>query len=156
MGLASGLTGNQPVVAVSLRYDRIDNFWHTLMHELGHVGNGDGLNKYPTLDIDLYTEDKDDDEKPQHEKKADMFAVETLVPQAMLQDFIIRNGPLYSRNRILGFATLHSVHPAIVLGQLQHRGELQYSQLRPLMEKVRYAVTQTALTDGWGSVLPAL
>ena len=27
-----------PVIALTLRYDRIDNFWFCLLHELAHVG----------------------------------------------------------------------------------------------------------------------
>ena len=26
-----------PVLALTLRYDRLDNFWFTLLHELGHI-----------------------------------------------------------------------------------------------------------------------
>ena len=28
----------RPVIGLTLRYDRIDNFWFTLLHELAHVG----------------------------------------------------------------------------------------------------------------------
>ena len=28
---------SQPVVALTLRYDRLDNFWFVLFHELAHV-----------------------------------------------------------------------------------------------------------------------
>src|SRR6185437_4970401 len=36
-GVALWLDRQSPVVALALRYDRIDNFWHTLFHELVHV-----------------------------------------------------------------------------------------------------------------------
>ena len=26
-----------PVIGLTLRYDRLDNFWFVLLHELGHV-----------------------------------------------------------------------------------------------------------------------
>jgi len=42
-----------PVVVVSVRYDRIDGFWHTLMHELEHMKNRHGLTDYRPLDTDL-------------------------------------------------------------------------------------------------------
>lgn len=41
-----------PVVALSLRYDRVDAFWFTLLHELNHVASGDGV-RSTVLDIDL-------------------------------------------------------------------------------------------------------
>lgn len=36
-GAAMMLSSGKPVVALTLRYDRLDNFWFTLFHELGHV-----------------------------------------------------------------------------------------------------------------------
>ena len=40
-----------PVVALSLRYDRVDHFWHTLAHELIHVLHKDARH----VDVDLMT-----------------------------------------------------------------------------------------------------
>ena len=36
------LGDDSPVIGMSLRYDRIDNFWFTLRHEMEHVIQGDG------------------------------------------------------------------------------------------------------------------
>ena len=45
-GAALRLGDGRPVIALTLRYDRIDNFWFCLLHELAHVGrhidNNDG------------------------------------------------------------------------------------------------------------------
>lgn len=140
-----------PVVVLSLRYDRIDSFWHTLMHELGHVRKQDGL-----LDVDVVGEGSQNiSEKPENEQGADQFAVETLIPPQELDDFIVRVKPLYSTLKIQGFANVLKVHPGIVVGQLQHRGEISYAQHRKLLAPVRHIITQSALTDGWGSILPA-
>ncbi|HEY0793928.1 MAG TPA: hypothetical protein VGD78_22890, partial [Chthoniobacterales bacterium] len=40
-GAAFWLQDDQPVIVLSLRYDRIDWFWHTLAHELSHIRHGD-------------------------------------------------------------------------------------------------------------------
>lgn len=40
-GAALWLDDHSPVVTVSLRYDRVDWFWFTLMHELAHIVRGD-------------------------------------------------------------------------------------------------------------------
>jgi HTH-type transcriptional regulator/antitoxin HigA len=141
---------DSPVVALSLRFDRIDSFWHTLMHELGHVLNGDGL----TLDTDLEVRRPDVD-KPEAEKVADQFAVEQLIPQDKLDNFIARIRPLYSALRIEAFARTCHVHPGIVVGQLQHRGEIAWTNLRRLLVPIRRIISETALTDGWGSALQA-
>ena len=37
-GAAIKLDDGRPVIGMTLRYDRIDNFWYTLLHELSHVG----------------------------------------------------------------------------------------------------------------------
>ena len=37
-GVAILIDTDQPVVGLTLRYDRLDNFWYALMHELVHVG----------------------------------------------------------------------------------------------------------------------
>ena len=155
-GVCFWFDSTAPVIALSLRYDRLDNFWHTLMHELGHVKNLDGLsNSLASLDIDLFGSSEDADEKPPHETHANQFAVQALIPQEELDDFIIRLGPMFPKNRILGFAALMDVHPGIVLGQLQHRQEVSYARNRDLLVKVRDIITSSALTDGFGSTYPA-
>ena len=37
-GAALKMVDGTPVVALTLRYDRVDNFWFRLLHELAHVG----------------------------------------------------------------------------------------------------------------------
>ena len=36
-GAAMVTSANAPVVGLTLRYDRADNFWFTLLHELSHI-----------------------------------------------------------------------------------------------------------------------
>src|SRR5262249_15331594 len=42
-GAAFWLSDTEPVIAVSLRYDRVDAFWFTVMHELSHLRHEDAL-----------------------------------------------------------------------------------------------------------------
>ena len=152
-GACLWLDNGSPVIVLSLRYDRIDAFWHTLMHEIGHIHNRDG----EVVDSNLVGDDSSSsDEKPESENKADAYAVEFLVPQNDLQRFVKSHSPLYYSKDIQGFALLHGVHPGIVVGQLQHNQELKYHQFRPMLEKVRHIVTDAALTDGWGSLVARL
>jgi len=37
-GAAMRLDDGAPVIGLSVRYDRLDNFWFCLLHELAHVG----------------------------------------------------------------------------------------------------------------------
>lgn len=149
-GASFWLDDGSPVIVLSLRFDRIDCFWHTLMHELGHIRNGDSL----SVDTDLDDAGSDAD-KPENEKMADTFAVEQLIPQQRLDGFIARVRPLYSAVRIEAFAKTCDVHPGIVVGQLQHRGEISWANLRKMLVPIRKVITDSALTDGWGTSLPA-
>lgn len=156
-GATFWMNNSYPVVVLSLRYDRIDWFWHTLVHELEHVKNGDGKNNDNfALDIDLVAERaSSSDNRPQYEVKADERAISFLVPQEELDNFIMRIKPLYSKTKIVGFADRVHVHPGIVVGQLQHRGELSYAHNREMLVKIRRTITDVALTDGWGRSLPS-
>ena len=151
-GACFWLDSKSPVVVLSMRYDRIDYFWHTLWHELGHVHYQDGF----ALDHDMMPQKRDDDAdaRPEFELMADAFALDNLVDQSKMDDFILRVSPLFSKNRLTGFAKLRSVHPGVVAGQLQHRGEIGYNNHRNLLVKVRDVVTESALTDGFGQMLP--
>ena len=152
-GVCFWLDQQAPVIVMSLRFDRVDYFWHTFMHEMGHCRNSDGLTKAAALDTD-FDPQADAGAKPASEKRADAFATKTLLPQHDLDDFISRVRPLYSALKIQGFANRIGVHPGIVVGQLQHRGEITYAQHRRMLSPVRQDITQVALTDGWGHIAP--
>lgn len=152
-GVAFWLDSKSPVIALSMRFDRVDWFWHTLAHELGHI------EKRHTFAFDsnlLSEETSSEGDKSQEEKEADLFAATFLVDQTELRNFMLRVKPLYSRQKIVGFANRIKVHPGIIVGQLQFRKEVPWSSFRPLLDKVRNIVIQSALTDGWGQILPAL
>ena len=149
------MNAKSPVVALSMRYGRIDNFWFTLLHELGHIAARDGLGDSGcAIDVDLNGKSSSDAQRPEAEKKADDFARTFLIEPEKLQDFIARVGPIYRPARILGFAKLHHVHPGIVIGQLQHLGEISYGYGRKMLVDVRKYLLQSVLADGWG--LPPL
>jgi HTH-type transcriptional regulator / antitoxin HigA len=154
-GATLWLDRKSPVIVVSLRYDRIDWFWFTLLHEMKHVLEGDGLDGDPPVDVALVGEDAvPTEDKPEREKRADGYAANFLIPSTEINKFIARIRPLYSKVRIQGFAMRLGVHPAIVVGQLQKRREILYSHSRDLLVKVRHIITTSALTDGWGQSLP--
>lgn len=154
-GVCFWLDADSPVIALSVRYDRIDWFWHTLMHEMAHVKNRDGMEE-PTLDTELVGVDAQPfEDKADAEKQADLFAVNFLVNQSKLDRFIARVHPLYSKLKISAFANSNEVHPGIVVGQLQHRKKIAYAHSRDLLVKVRNIIIASALTDGWGSTVSA-
>lgn len=143
-GATLWLDNDSPAIAMTLRYDRIDNFWHTLIHEMDHVRHHD-----TSVDSDMFK--ADDSSLPANEKRANEAATSYLVPSDALESFIVRHRPLYYQHSVVAFANLHNVHPGIVVGQLQKREELGYNQLRKLLEKFRSELIGQALTDGWGN-----
>ena len=155
-GACFWLDQDSPVVALSLRYDRIDYFWHTIMHEIGHIKRGDGIrNQLTALDVDLVgNKPLPAEDKPKHEVAADSLAVNWLVPQSELENFIRLIRPRYSKSKVREFAESIDVHPGVVVGQLQHKGEIGYAANREMLVRVRNDITEVALTDGWGIALP--
>jgi HTH-type transcriptional regulator/antitoxin HigA len=151
-GACFWLDEHSPVVVLSMRYDRIDAFWFTLMHELAHVRAGDGLKEHEPLDTDLVGPESKHD-KPEYEKRADAVATAALIAPDVIDDFIARVKPLYSKQKIRNFAKVQGVHPGIVVGQLQHRDEISYSHSREMLVKVREVAVRSALTDGWGQAI---
>ena len=147
-GAAFWLNDDSPVVALTLRLDRIDNFWHVLIHELIHIKYRDGV----VFDDDLLSHSNDEN-LPDCEKRANDEARQLLVPLEKMQSFIARHKPLYYREKVVQFAKARGVHPGIVVGQLQWRDELEWNQLRKLLVSVREHVIGTALTDGWGDYI---
>ncbi len=106
----------QPVIGLTIRHDRIDNFWHCLMHELAHVAlhlkaAGEGF--YDDLD----TEDLED----HREKEADDMAREALVPTVTWNESPAR--VLRSPEAAQHLAERLRIHPAIVAGRMRYEAK---------------------------------
>ena len=155
-GVCFWLDAESPVIAMTLRFDRLDNFWFVLMHELRHVANNDGQSGIPIIDENLGAEGSEAFDKPDFEVKADQEAAEAIIPAATFNDFVLRVAPLYSEQRIVGFAARIGVHPSIVVGQLHNRKQVPYSHYRKLITKAKEHIVGNALTDGWGHHAPML
>jgi HTH-type transcriptional regulator/antitoxin HigA len=144
-GAAFWLDEHSPVVVLSLRFDRVDAFWITLGHEIAHIRNRDSWSVDAHLVGDGRKEVEDHAEARANEQAAAM-----LIDREELESFIQRVGPLYSKDRIIQFANRIKIHPGIIVGQLQYRGEIKYSANREMLVKIRDRVLSTALADGWG------
>lgn len=139
-GVAMWANG-RPIIGMSLRYDRIDNFWFTLFHEMVHI-------KYrheSPIDVDIETRN----EEP-IELLANSEAASYLIDQERLESFIARNMGMFYKKRVVQFAQARGVHPAIVVGQLKHLEKLPPTHLHALQAKTRDHLIGQALTDGWG------
>jgi HTH-type transcriptional regulator/antitoxin HigA len=67
-----------PIIGMTLRFDRMDAFWFTLMHELAHLQRHVGSQAIAFVD-DILNPDGTD----QREREADAIAAEVLIPRAV-------------------------------------------------------------------------
>lgn len=147
-GACFWLDGDKPVIGMALRYDRIDNFWFVLRHEIEHLLQEDGrADDEAVIDSDL-GESKED--LPESERRANAAGADFCVPTAELENFIARVQPYFSEEKVLRFAQRINVHPGLVVGQLQRRLN-RHDFLRKHQVKVRAHVLPSADVDGWGS-----
>jgi len=119
---------NHPVILYTCRQDRIDNFWFTMAHEIGHVVlHGDQRNSLFIDSLEYL------DLSNAKEKQADDFAAKILKSEEVLTAFSTTRR--ISEIKIRHCAERFGLHPAIVLGCLQHHGRANYKTLHKLKPK---------------------
>jgi HTH-type transcriptional regulator / antitoxin HigA len=152
-GVCFWLNETAPVIGMSFRHDRIDNFWFVLRHELEHVIQGHGKGQI-VIDAELEgVKAGTGCDVPEEERIANAAASEFCVPSKMMDAFIARKGPFFAERDIRSLATVLKVHPGLVAGQLQHR-TARYDRFRDHLVKIRSVVAPGAAVDGWGDVAP--
>lgn len=152
-GVCFWLDEVSPVIGLSLRHDRIDNFWFVLRHEIEHVLQQHGKS---TVIIDAELEGKRagvGSDIPEEERIANAAASEFCVPKKSMDSFMARKAPFFAERDILGMAATLRIHPGLVAGQLQHRTD-RYDRFRSHLVKIRSHVAPSAVIDGWGDVAP--
>ena len=117
-GVCFWLNERSPVIAMSLRYDRIDNFWFVLRHEIEHALQMHGT----MLDAELEGERAGTgDNVAVEERIANAAAQEFCVPTSQMEAFVSRKAPFFAERDLIAFARILKVHPGIVAGQLQRK-----------------------------------
>ncbi|MEI4486682.1 helix-turn-helix domain-containing protein [Frigidibacter sp. MR17.14] len=124
-GAAMLIDNSHPVIGMTLRHDKTDNFWFTLLHELSHL-----LLHYDMLlapgqaffdELDLGAGDE-------VEQEADDMALMSLIPKECAR-------PLYnsyaSNNDIISVSECAGVHPSIAAGrwQKEHNNYKKFSRI---------------------------
>ncbi len=149
-GVCFWLNESAPVIGMTMRFDRIDNFWFVLRHELEHVLSGDGRTEIH-IDAELEGRAGTEDVVKEEERLANAAASEFCVPKKTLDSFIARKAPTFADRDILGVAATLRIHPGLVAGQLRHRTGL-YNRFTTHLVKIRSIVAPSAVVDGWGDV----
>jgi HTH-type transcriptional regulator / antitoxin HigA len=148
----------QPVIGMTLRLDRTDNFCFVLRHEIEHVLRGDGKEQsFAPVDEAPAGADEGEDrataEKPECEDIADRAAAQFCVPQDLLESFILRKSPFISEPDVLAFAARVEIHPGVVVGQIQKKLN-RYNWLRKYQTGIRSRLLDWKYKDGWGAQAP--
>ncbi len=114
-GVAMLLEDGSPVIGLTIRYDRVDNFWFCLLHELAHVIKHLSPNDIFIDDLDLrgHEAEKEDD----MEKEADKIAQTALIPQKTWEkDSILIQA---STKNVMALSEKLKIHPAIIAGRIR-------------------------------------
>lgn len=101
----------QPVIGMTLRMNRPDNFCFVLRHEIEHVLRGDGKDALFSP-VDVLDGDKIDNNIPECERLANEAAGEFCVPRVLLESFLARKGSFISERDILNFAARVEINPS--------------------------------------------
>lgn len=110
-GAALKDSSGTPILALTLRYDRIDNFWFTLLHEMAHIW------KHIDNDVDTIVDDLNITSEDRREAEANRLAGEALVPRMLWKRSDAYISP--SRESIMSLARDLRIHPAIIAGRLR-------------------------------------
>lgn len=152
-GVCFWINSVSPVIGMSLRYDRIDNFWFVLRHEIEHVLREHGK----TREIIDYGLEGDragtGDSVDEQERVANAASADFCVDQAEMNKFYLRKAPYIAERDVLGFSARLGIHPGLVVGQIHNRTR-QFNYLRKHLKPIRRHILPSAIVDGWGEIAP--
>ena len=109
---AAFLADHEPVIGLTLRHDRLDNFWFTLLHEIAHV-----ILHYRTGLASGFFDNVDNPSIDEFEQEADQFASNLLIPEELWSRSPARIAK--SAEPIERLAKQLGIAPAIVFGRVR-------------------------------------
>ncbi len=117
-GAAFLTPAGRAVIALTLRYDRVDNFWFTLLHEMAHLARHSTKTGVFLDDLDVAAG------KDGIEEEADSLAREAIVSRQLWSRSDASR--LRTPAAILSLATQLRVHPALIAGRLRFETKNYY------------------------------
>jgi len=132
-GAACWLENDQPVILMSLRFDRIDNFYFTLLHEIGHILLHDQQKSF--IDVDIYNPKEDT-----KEQEANDFALVSLgLKDLSLETSSFSPAYLTRKSEQMG------IHPGLLIGRLQHLHLIEYYAYRKALVKIEHTLPKEVI-----------
>jgi HTH-type transcriptional regulator/antitoxin HigA len=140
-----------PIIGLTVRHNRLDNFWFTLLHECAHAWkhlNASGLRAIADLDIE-----RPESEPSDIENEANFIAAEALLPRGVWRRSEAYRNP--SAEAIHELASKHQISPAIVAGRLRFERKdyrafsrlIGNGQVRRVFPEVAWEVRQSAWVE---------
>jgi HTH-type transcriptional regulator/antitoxin HigA len=117
-GAALQLADGTPVIGLTLRYDRLDNFWFCLLHELAHIGRHMNGTRGEGFVDDLSLRKVKGMRRDPREDEADEWAENGLIPEDIWNTSRVKNDP--TPLAVIELAQSLSIHPAIIAGRIRH------------------------------------
>lgn len=139
-GAAILVEADRPIIGLTIRHDRIDNFWFCLMHELAHIA------RHLDAGVPRFFDDLDvEGQGNAKEEEADELAGEALIPNDVWQKSPAKKWPAPEAAEHL--AKKLGIHPAIVAGRMRrHRNNYRilnqlvgHEQVRRLFSEVKWS-----------------
>jgi HTH-type transcriptional regulator/antitoxin HigA len=124
-GAVMRMPDGHPIVAMTLRYNRLDNFWFTLAHELAHISLHLETDENQSFFDDLQATDTSS-----IEKEADHLASESMIPTNLWRAAELTTDP--TAKKVKAFAQQLNIGPCIPAGRVRHETG-NYRILSPLV-----------------------
>jgi HTH-type transcriptional regulator / antitoxin HigA len=142
-GAALAPATGPPVVALTLRHDRLDNFWFTLCHELAHLA------RHLHSDGGVFIDDLDASAEDAIEKEADSQATDWLIPPKDWMSSGLQVAPTTAN--VLELAAVLRVSPTIVAGRVR-REQKNYRMLSRMVGSRQVRRLFDNIDSGWPGV----
>lgn len=126
-GATRWVHSDKAIIQLSLRYKTNDHFWFTFFHEAGHIL------LHGKKELFLESQNGLANEK---EEEANTFAQHELIPSKAMMRFIVDGN--FTKNAIKAFAKEAGIAPGIIVGQLQHRGLLNFKTHNDLKQSYKW------------------
>lgn len=128
-GAVMSSSSGAPIIGLTLRHDRVDSFWFTLLHELAHVV----LHFAKLTESHIaFIDDMEIESADKEEREADALARDSLIPPDILSNVVW--GPMTVYDDLLSLAAQAQVHLSVVAGRWQ-RDHQNYKKFARLIDR---------------------
>jgi HTH-type transcriptional regulator/antitoxin HigA len=116
-GAALLLEDGSPVIGLTLRHDRMDNFWFSLLHELSHVMKHLAKDSAEIFIDDFDLRGHEAEVADNKETEADDLAQKALIPEDAWENDPVRQKATVSN--LIALSEKLKIHPAIIAGRIR-------------------------------------